>query len=275
MNCVVCGSVFIPKTKRSKCCTAKCNNKRKWDKWKNTDSGKGRHNRRKKYDKVCVLCGCCYKAVDDNSTYCGRKCQLKSIASKGGSAPHPEVNRKYIVYPFKSTVSFKKCLWCGDWFGSRSGGKYYCHPNCSNCAVAASMRSKYRCSVGFSRSPNCIVCGVDLPVEKTADYCSAKCMVKTDSYKVRRKAVRQLRRARMANNGRHEIVKSILVFERDNFICQLCYHKVDMAMSGTTSPKAPELDHIIPLSKGGEHTYANTQCSCRECNGNKGDKIMT
>jgi 5-methylcytosine-specific restriction endonuclease McrA len=30
----------------------------------------------------------------------------------------------------------------------------------------------------------------------------------------------------------------------------------------------------MPLSKGGEHSYRNTACSCRECNLKKGDKAF-
>ena len=38
--------------------------------------------------------------------------------------------------------------------------------------------------------------------------------------------------------------------------------------------RSPELDHIIPLSKGGAHTPENTQCVCRQCNSEKADKPL-
>lgn len=41
---------------------------------------------------------------------------------------------------------------------------------------------------------------------------------------------------------------------------------------GTCHDKAPELEHIIPLSRGGLHTFSNVACSCRKCNHAKGDK---
>jgi len=63
----------------------------------------------------------------------------------------------------------------------------------------------------------------------------------------------------------YEDFSSIEVFERDGYRCQLCnrktrpdfnqYHKLH-----------PELDHIVPLSKGGEHSRRNTQCLCHLCN---------
>lgn len=41
---------------------------------------------------------------------------------------------------------------------------------------------------------------------------------------------------------------------------------------GTYKVNAPELDHIIPIAKGGAHVWSNLQCACRECNAAKSDK---
>lgn len=35
-----------------------------------------------------------------------------------------------------------------------------------------------------------------------------------------------------------------------------------------------QVDHIIPVSKGGKSEYANLQCLCRDCNRGKGAKIV-
>ncbi len=37
---------------------------------------------------------------------------------------------------------------------------------------------------------------------------------------------------------------------------------------------APELDHIIPWAQSGEHSYRNTQCTCRKCNEAKGAALQ-
>lgn len=47
-----------------------------------------------------------------------------------------------------------------------------------------------------------------------------------------------------------------------------------MALRGSKNHQAPELDHIIPLSRGGSHTYKNTQLSCRSCNQLKRDMTV-
>ena len=62
------------------------------------------------------------------------------------------------------------------------------------------------------------------------------------------------------------------VFKRDDYICQLCGIKTRPDFKNKHHLKRPELDHIIPLSKGGEHSRQNTQCLCRQCNMKKHNK---
>jgi hypothetical protein len=64
-----------------------------------------------------------------------------------------------------------------------------------------------------------------------------------------------------------EVVERLVVFARDKWRCAICGVKT---IKEPYQPRSAELDHIIPLSKGGEHSYLNTQCACRKCNGAKG-----
>jgi 5-methylcytosine-specific restriction endonuclease McrA len=59
-----------------------------------------------------------------------------------------------------------------------------------------------------------------------------------------------------------ETVSRKVVFERDKGLCGICLTPVD--------PSSPwEIDHVIPISKGGPHSYANVQLSHRSCNRRK------
>ncbi|OON85411.1 HNH endonuclease [Oribacterium sp. C9] len=57
--------------------------------------------------------------------------------------------------------------------------------------------------------------------------------------------------------------------ERDNYTCKFC---------GNSTHKEPnlllEIDHIIPVAKGGYTVEDNLQTLCWKCNRSKSDKIM-
>ncbi|NCC64746.1 MAG: HNH endonuclease, partial [Spirochaetia bacterium] len=57
------------------------------------------------------------------------------------------------------------------------------------------------------------------------------------------------------------------VFKRDLFTCQYCGKKAPEAIL--------EIDHIIPVSKGGDNSIENLVAACRECNGGKSNKKLS
>jgi 5-methylcytosine-specific restriction endonuclease McrA len=56
--------------------------------------------------------------------------------------------------------------------------------------------------------------------------------------------------------------------------CHICGALTLKQMRGTTHLLAPEIDHVVPLARGGEHTYANTACAHRRCNQAKGARLL-
>lgn len=73
-----------------------------------------------------------------------------------------------------------------------------------------------------------------------------------------------------SSNKRKPISKSkrYKILHRDNFTCQACGR----------NPKEDgvklEIDHIIPVSKGGLNNFDNLQVLCRDCNRGKSDKVF-
>lgn len=68
-----------------------------------------------------------------------------------------------------------------------------------------------------------------------------------------------------------ERIDKLKVFERDGYICQLCGTGV-LPYVHYQHPLYPSLDHKVPLSKGGGHTYSNIQTAHRGCNSCKRDR---
>lgn len=97
--------------------------------------------------------------------------------------------------------------------------------------------------------------------------CSDECVSERDR---RHRISKQKARRAMKRRVRYEVVNPFKVLERDGYRCQLCGKMTIRDKRGSTHPRAPEMDHIVPLAQGGEHTYRNTQCACRSCNSAKG-----
>lgn len=62
------------------------------------------------------------------------------------------------------------------------------------------------------------------------------------------------------------------IWERDNGKCCLCKKKIDLNIP-RNEPMGLQYDHIVPLSKGGEHTNKNLQLSHTVCNQSKNNNI--
>jgi len=58
---------------------------------------------------------------------------------------------------------------------------------------------------------------------------------------------------------------------RDKGICQIC--SIPVSDDSWPHPMAKSFDHIVPLSKGGDHSYANVQLAHWHCNLSKKDKL--
>ena len=56
---------------------------------------------------------------------------------------------------------------------------------------------------------------------------------------------------------------------RDGYRCALCKRKVDMSKQ-FPDPRSPSIDHVLPLSLGGDDTRANVQLAHLGCNAGKG-----
>jgi 5-methylcytosine-specific restriction endonuclease McrA len=120
----------------------------------------------------------------------------------------------------------------------------------------------------------CKGCAAEFPAKGARQriYC-AECAAATVWIKGKRRAnpcgglnIRQ----RIKKFGvEHERVVKLKVYERDGWQCGLCPEPVDPTLA-YPHPMSASLDHVVPISRGGGHTYANTQCSHLECNVRKG-----
>lgn len=193
----------------------------------------------------CQHCGVTFKPKKgDRSTYCTRECAYADMAA----TPSCSV---YTAY----------CPACSSPFVSRRM-RTYCSEACHS--------PKYVSTAPTSKK--CKACGDEFApppaITRQTDFCSVACK---KSAKDAQKRVGKSKRRAMQKAAHVEAVDPYKVFDRDKWRCQLCGRRAPKSKRGTCDDDAPELDHIQPLSKGGEHSYRNTQCACRRCNQAKAD----
>ena len=90
----------------------------------------------------------------------------------------------------------------------------------------------------------------------------------TESTKARSQRRRAIRRGATVGNR----FTSREIFERDGWICYLCERAVDRTLKHP-DPESASLEHVIPLSRGGEHSQANVRLAHLHCNLTKRDRL--
>ena len=183
-----------------------------------------------------------------HSTYCSRGC---SFSSKSAA-------------PF-SDIWITACIGCSRMFTAKRNRKY-CSPKCHPRAKWVSV---------MPTTKECAACGAHYNPISTggapSSYCSEGCRA---AVAASRKRIERAKRKALLAETTVESVDPYVVFTRDRWRCQLCRVKTPRSKRGSYDDDAPELDHIIPLARGGQHSYLNTQCSCRKCNCLKSDHAL-
>jgi 5-methylcytosine-specific restriction endonuclease McrA len=74
------------------------------------------------------------------------------------------------------------------------------------------------------------------------------------------------RKALMRGAGATERIDPIVVWERDGGICHICGDSVSFYRM--------HVDHFVPLSRGGAHSYDNVRAAHADCNVWKNARLM-
>lgn len=208
-----------------------------------------------KRTSTCQACGSAFvaKAVD-RLKFCSRQCagELK----------------KKTRPPANSRVWFPSCRECDRVFATRLKATRVCSDECKKQEARRLANEKARAAYHVTprQCPECATTFTPTYGVIRKKFCSEFCSKRHCSRAARKKRKWVERAASV------EAVNPFKVFERDGWRCQCCKKPTPRDRRGTYHPRAPELDHIVPLSKGGEHSYRNTQLLCRACNAAKSDK---
>lgn len=250
--CVICGKDFIPKSKTQLCCSSEC---------ARVKSAEHSRANRKYYN--CQHCGKPFWKPDAfRKKYCSIECQNaeRRSRSKPKEKPTPHYSRE--------------CAWCGKPFETNFKNKKYCCPECGYEGSKKLQRDQWAADY-IPRKIVCKECGTEFITEcgnKHSVFCCKNCAEKyerraehkTSRHKAYMRGVKANREKQLATAFIEEVSYDEL-FHRDHGSCRVCglpvvYDKfADNNWSGT-------IDHIIPLSAGGEHSMSNCQLAHRICN---------
>lgn len=207
---------------------------------------------------TCENCGESFRPkVLDRTTYCSRDCYFEA-----------KTKRKEERIEHKERAKIRQCKICGASF-RQTLTEVYCGDECrKEKASRDALRSnKIKMLSKTTKIRSCKECNEPFISEygdKKRAYCSITC-----AHRYMSRDGKATRRARKKGN-KYESFSPYIVFNRDHWTCQLCHIKTPRKLRGTNDDHAPELDHIMSLAEGGEHSMRNTQCLCRRCNQNKG-----
>jgi 5-methylcytosine-specific restriction endonuclease McrA len=161
------------------------------------------------------------------------------------------------------------CVLCNKYFLSRQSGTTSCgEKRCSNEYSKQFYINKHQ---EIWQERKCAICGKvyykAYGRNGPRNVCSIECQ-KRRLYLERRK--RKAQRKNQMKNGERVDIKILL--ERDNYKCGICNKRVN-ANYNWEDQYAATIDHIIPLSLGGEHTYQNTRIAHNICNRRRSNRI--
>lgn len=72
----------------------------------------------------------------------------------------------------------------------------------------------------------------------------------------------------------YEYINPRTIYERDHWQCGICGQPVDPRLTYPHRMSA-SLDHVVPMSLGGDHLTTNVQCAHLKCNMDKGARCST
>ena len=214
-----------------------------------------------------VVCGHCGEELPPtgplDQRYCSRRCRnyVNNVAWRERErfiGPTPTAgDHTEIMCPLK----WRTCVECGsEWCAPRASKARRC-PSCGLIRNGSYYLRVTRPREGYgARAGTCPECGQAF-VGHGRKFCSKRCSARV---------AHTQRRARERGARTGERVYRRRVFERDGFRCHLCGKAMSMD-AVAPHPLSPSLDHVVPLSKGGTHTYDNCRAAHLLCNSLRGN----
>lgn len=255
------------------------------------------HNRKtagKRLFRGCRVCGRAFLELSRGArrTTCSINCctLLRSVTISQSRSKSTK-RRRFFCAECKREFrpmrgSRRKNIWCGK----KCYGKHVSRTKLLNRDQANFWRraaelsaraviSAARMSL-LSRQLRCTACGIaiDDPGLHKRKLC-CECRIEVESLRSAAAAANRRRLAKTNKRWRRRIysagdmIDKRRLFEHSFWRCNWCGIKTNPQLDYQHGDY-PTVDHLIPLSCGGSHTWTNVLCACRRCNTERSTKLV-
>lgn len=176
----------------------------------------------------------------------------------------------------------RRCRTCDNPMPDADRRRRYCSPRCraqsperrAAASARAALRSRELRTARSETWPVCVYCGVPYLPIRAGQKCPAE-ECKKDSKSMATSSHGGAERVRnTGKGGKTETVAPLQVFQRDNWTCHICNQPTSRDIRDRRRPDSPTLDHVVPVEKGGAHTYENIRTAHFYCNGVRGSRSV-
>jgi len=217
----------------------------------------------------------------------------------GGRGPFPiecgdECRRVYAAWNVEQwrqgvKETAHECAWCFGLMRSISESRCSQFRYCSRrCQLAASNHRTSNEMMDRCEVPRCQDCGLVGCVsrkKRKANRSSTKrprgrcrdCHRRwVREYELNRpiKPVRDRNRLRARVIAAGDRMTTAEIIDRFGNICYLCGIEIDVMIDNHRDPMYLNIDHIVPIARGGRHTWDNVAPTHKRCNESKGAKLV-
>lgn len=202
--------------------------------------------------RACCLCSGLFSKPQGKRGPIGRYCDLCKRSPGYRSIAMWQRHKETRVAPRSA------CAVCGWAFAMAKTDQRYCSRACGEVA-----RGRRRAPSAASPlwTPTCPDCGITHIRRVRGPASTMRCLPCS------RRASKTRRQCEIVD----ESVTLAYVAERDGWRCHLCGERVDGTLHGHHR-RAATIDHLIPISRGGNHVAENVALAHRCCNSARGNR---
>ncbi|MCW2904686.1 MAG: hypothetical protein JWO67_6951 [Streptosporangiaceae bacterium] len=220
----------------------------------------------------CSSCGVSLAGQQANATLCtARRCHAWNARHPG--TPHP-------------STKLRHCAWCGVSIGHRRANAEYCGRECSQTALVDRSRGKLNAQrrERWAERPALQEHAREYRqtnAERRRQWARAARERNTEQYRAYFRAWRakpeNYARVLLNNHNRREMARnhpdSVGVSLRD---WQRLVRRYGGRCAYCSAPvEKPDLDHVVPIARGGRHAIGNVLPACPPCNARKQAQLLS